>query len=114
MEGNVGSILSPRFIAEQVQWVYAEHICVSYYEAIRGCFAAPDTLWVMTCALPDGFHCVCCGLDSLSVPSVEFLDRDFSCVDDWVITCRHCMDSGQAALDAIGVALIACHDVPHH
>ena len=61
---------------------------------------------------PDGYHCVRCGLDSLSVPSVDFLDWEVSCVDDRVIVCPDCMDTGQPALDAIDVALLAFADVP--
>ena len=61
---------------------------------------------------PDGFHCVQCGRDALSVPSLDFLDWEVSCVDDRVIVCPGCMDSGQPAIDAIDAALIACADVP--
>lgn len=61
---------------------------------------------------PDGYHCVRCGLDSLSVPSNAFLDWEVSCVDDRVIVCPDCMSTGQPAVDAIEVALLALADVP--
>jgi DNA-directed RNA polymerase subunit RPC12/RpoP len=60
----------------------------------------------------DGYHCARCGLDALSVPSSAFLDWEVSCVDDRVIVCPDCVHSGQPALDAIDVALLACADMP--
>src|SRR3954452_25364849 len=66
----------------------------------------------MTNVQRDGFHCVRCGLDSLSVPSLEFRDWEVSGVDDRVIVCPDCTATGQPALDAIEAALIACRDVP--
>jgi hypothetical protein len=61
---------------------------------------------------PDGYHCVRCGLDSLSVPSSAFLDWDMSCVDHRVIVGPECMSPGEPALDAVEVALLALADVP--
>ena len=61
---------------------------------------------------PDGYHCVRCGRDSLSVPSLDFLDWEVSSLDDRVIVCPDCMRTGQPALDAIVAALIAYADVP--
>jgi hypothetical protein len=61
---------------------------------------------------PDGYHCVRCGLDSLSVPSGDFLDWEVSGVDDRVIVCPECMSTGKPALDAVKVALLALADVP--
>jgi hypothetical protein len=61
---------------------------------------------------PDGFHCVRCGLDALSVPSGDFLDWEVSGDDDRVVVCPDCMSTGQPALDAIEAALIVCADVP--
>jgi hypothetical protein len=50
---------------------------------------------------PDGYHCVRCGLDSLSVPSSAFLDWDVSCVDHRLTVCPECMSTGEPALDAL-------------
>jgi hypothetical protein len=60
----------------------------------------------------DGYHCARCGLDALTVPSLDFLDWEVSCVDDRVIVCPGCTTSGQPARDAIDAALILCADVP--
>jgi hypothetical protein len=63
-------------------------------------------------APPNGYHCVRCGLDALSRPSLEFLDWEVSCVDDRVVVCPDCMASGQPALDATEAALIVLRDMP--
>jgi hypothetical protein len=61
---------------------------------------------------PDGYHCARCGLDALSVPSLDFLDWEVSGEDDRVIVCPDCVASGLGVRDAIDAALIACADVP--
>ena len=58
------------------------------------------------------FRCARCGLSPLSRPSSEFLDWEVSRVDDRVVVCPDCMPSGQPALDAIEVALLALGDMP--
>ena len=61
---------------------------------------------------PDGYHCVRCGLDSRVCRPTPSSTGRCPVSTTRVIVCPDCMSTGQPAVDAIEVALLALADVP--